>query len=163
MCLYFWVPIRKGPYIFDIPFFNEDVIREIMNNAVLCKGLHKQAFNTPSLIALYGMVRCSSRSSVSVVPAKEGCLKMKAIAALSSWKILALSKYCRGYVGCPWTPSCQYLWSVQVLKGIGDISFFHVYQTVRELHDSAYHLSAIRTFPIWRGCRSPCLRADDRI
>lgn len=27
------VPIRKGPYIFDIPFFNEDVIREIVNNA----------------------------------------------------------------------------------------------------------------------------------
>ena len=27
------VPIRKGPYIFDIPFFNEAVIREIVNNA----------------------------------------------------------------------------------------------------------------------------------
>lgn len=27
------VPIRKGPYIFDIPFFNEEVIREIVNNA----------------------------------------------------------------------------------------------------------------------------------
>lgn len=27
------VPVRKGPYIFDIPFFNEDVIREIVNNA----------------------------------------------------------------------------------------------------------------------------------
>lgn len=28
------VPIRKGPYIFNIPFFNEEVIREIVNNAV---------------------------------------------------------------------------------------------------------------------------------
>jgi len=27
------VPVREGAYIFDIPFFNEDVIREIMNNA----------------------------------------------------------------------------------------------------------------------------------
>ena len=27
------VPIRKGPYIFDIPFFNVAVIREIVNNA----------------------------------------------------------------------------------------------------------------------------------
>ena len=41
-------------------------------------------FNTPSLIALYGMVKCSSRSNVSVVPDKERCLKIKAIAALSS-------------------------------------------------------------------------------
>lgn len=27
------VPAREGAYIFDIPFFNEDVIREIVNNA----------------------------------------------------------------------------------------------------------------------------------
>lgn len=27
------IPVRKGPYIFDIPFFNENVIREIVNNA----------------------------------------------------------------------------------------------------------------------------------
>lgn len=27
------VPVRDGAYIFDIPFFNEDVIREIINNA----------------------------------------------------------------------------------------------------------------------------------
>lgn len=27
------IPVRKGPYIFDIPFFNEDVIREVVNNA----------------------------------------------------------------------------------------------------------------------------------
>lgn len=27
------VPVRKGPYILDIPFFNEEVIREIVNNA----------------------------------------------------------------------------------------------------------------------------------
>lgn len=27
------VPVRKGPYIYDIPFFNEIVIREIVNNA----------------------------------------------------------------------------------------------------------------------------------
>ena len=26
-------PVREGSYIFDIPFFNEDVIREIVNNA----------------------------------------------------------------------------------------------------------------------------------
>ncbi len=27
------VPVRDGAYIFDIPFFNEDVIREVVNNA----------------------------------------------------------------------------------------------------------------------------------
>ena len=27
------VPVREGSYIFDIPFFNEEVIREIVNNA----------------------------------------------------------------------------------------------------------------------------------
>lgn len=27
-------PVREGPYIFDIPFFNEDVIREALNNAI---------------------------------------------------------------------------------------------------------------------------------
>jgi len=27
------IPVREGSYIFDIPFFNEDVIREIVNNA----------------------------------------------------------------------------------------------------------------------------------
>lgn len=26
-------PVREGPYIFDIPYFNEDVVREIVNNA----------------------------------------------------------------------------------------------------------------------------------
>lgn len=28
-----FVPLRDGAYIFDIPFFNEDVIREVINNA----------------------------------------------------------------------------------------------------------------------------------
>ena len=28
-----YIPVREGSYIFDIPFFNEDVIREIVNNA----------------------------------------------------------------------------------------------------------------------------------
>lgn len=27
------LPVREGPYIFDIPYFNEDVVREIVNNA----------------------------------------------------------------------------------------------------------------------------------
>lgn len=29
------VPVREGAYIFDIPFFNEDVIREALNNAIV--------------------------------------------------------------------------------------------------------------------------------
>ena len=45
-------------------------------------------FTTPSLIALYGMVKCSSRSKVSVVPDKERCLNINAIATLSNWKKL---------------------------------------------------------------------------
>ena len=28
-----YIPVREGSYIFDIPFFNEEVIREIVNNA----------------------------------------------------------------------------------------------------------------------------------
>ena len=28
------VPVQEGPYIFDIPFFNQEVIREAVNNAV---------------------------------------------------------------------------------------------------------------------------------
>ncbi|MHA8066721.1 ATP-binding protein [Aquirufa sp. ROCK2-A2] len=28
------IPIQEGPYIFDIPFFNQEVIREAINNAV---------------------------------------------------------------------------------------------------------------------------------
>jgi len=28
-----YIPVREGAYIFDIPFFNEEVIREIVNNA----------------------------------------------------------------------------------------------------------------------------------
>lgn len=27
-------PVREGPFIFDVPFFNEDVIREAVNNAI---------------------------------------------------------------------------------------------------------------------------------
>ena len=27
-------PVREGPYIFDVPYFNEDVVREAVNNAI---------------------------------------------------------------------------------------------------------------------------------
>ena len=27
-------PVREGPYVFDVPYFNEDVIREAVNNAI---------------------------------------------------------------------------------------------------------------------------------
>ena len=35
------MPIREGAYIFDIPFFNEDVIREIVNNAFAHRDYRK--------------------------------------------------------------------------------------------------------------------------
>ena len=35
------VPIREESYIFDIPFFNEDVIRELVNNAFAHRDYRK--------------------------------------------------------------------------------------------------------------------------
>jgi len=37
------MPIRNGAYIFDIPFFNEDVIREIVNNAFAHRDYRKNS------------------------------------------------------------------------------------------------------------------------
>lgn len=34
------VPIQEGPYIFDIPFFNEEVIRESIHNAITHRNYH---------------------------------------------------------------------------------------------------------------------------
>ncbi len=44
------IPIREGAYIFDIPFFNEDVIREIVNNAFAHRDYR---FNSEIVIKLY--------------------------------------------------------------------------------------------------------------
>lgn len=44
------VPVREGAYIFDIPFFNEDVIREIVNNAFAHRDYR---INSEILIKLY--------------------------------------------------------------------------------------------------------------
>lgn len=44
------VPIREDAYIFDIPFFNEDVIREIVNNAFAHRDYR---INSEILIKLY--------------------------------------------------------------------------------------------------------------
>lgn len=44
------VPVREGAYIFDIPFFNEDVIREIINNAFAHRDYR---FNSEIVIKLY--------------------------------------------------------------------------------------------------------------
>ncbi len=35
------VPVQQGPYIFDIPFFNKEVIREAINNAVAHRDYRK--------------------------------------------------------------------------------------------------------------------------
>lgn len=35
------VPVQKGPFIFDIPFFNKEVIREAINNAVAHRDYRK--------------------------------------------------------------------------------------------------------------------------
>ena len=37
------VPVREGSYIFDIPFFNEDVIRELINNAFAHRDYRKSS------------------------------------------------------------------------------------------------------------------------
>ena len=37
------IPVREGSYIFDIPFFNEDVIREIVNNAFAHRDYRKNS------------------------------------------------------------------------------------------------------------------------
>jgi ATP-dependent DNA helicase RecG len=44
------VPVREGVYIFDIPFFNEDVIREVVNNAFAHRDYR---INSEILIKLY--------------------------------------------------------------------------------------------------------------
>lgn len=44
------VPIRDGAYIFDIPYFNEDVIREIINNAFAHRDYRR---NSEIVIKLY--------------------------------------------------------------------------------------------------------------
>ena len=44
------VPVREGAYIFDIPYFNEDVIREIINNAFAHRD-HRR--NSEIIIKLY--------------------------------------------------------------------------------------------------------------
>lgn len=36
--------VSEGPYIYDVLSFNEEVIREAILNAVLCKPLHKRAY-----------------------------------------------------------------------------------------------------------------------
>ncbi|WP_324675053.1 ATP-binding protein [Hymenobacter sp. GOD-10R] len=37
------VPVQKGPYIFDIPHFNKEVIREAVNNAVAHRDYRRQS------------------------------------------------------------------------------------------------------------------------
>lgn len=44
------IPVREGAYIFDIPFFNEDVIREIVNNAFAHRDYR---INSEIVIKLY--------------------------------------------------------------------------------------------------------------
>ena len=44
------VPLRDGAYIFDIPFFNEDVIREVINNAFAHRDYR---INSEIVIKLY--------------------------------------------------------------------------------------------------------------
>lgn len=34
------IPIQEGPYIFDIPYFNKEVIREAINNAIAHRNYH---------------------------------------------------------------------------------------------------------------------------
>jgi len=34
------IPVQEGPYLFDIPFFNEQVIREVVNNAFAHRDYH---------------------------------------------------------------------------------------------------------------------------
>ncbi len=44
------VPVQQGPYIFDIPFFNQEVIREAINNAVAHRDYRR---SSEVLIKLY--------------------------------------------------------------------------------------------------------------
>ena len=37
------IPVREGPYVFDIPVFNEDVIREAVNNAIAHRDYRRQS------------------------------------------------------------------------------------------------------------------------
>lgn len=37
------VPVQQGPYIFDIPFFNKEVIREAVNNAIAHRDYSKSS------------------------------------------------------------------------------------------------------------------------
>ncbi len=37
------VPVQQGPYIFDIPFFNKEVIREVINNAIAHRDYRKNS------------------------------------------------------------------------------------------------------------------------
>lgn len=37
------VPVQQGPFIFDIPFFNQEVIREALNNAVAHRDYRKSS------------------------------------------------------------------------------------------------------------------------
>ena len=36
-------PVKEGPYIFDIPYFNEEVIREAVNNAIAHRDYRKES------------------------------------------------------------------------------------------------------------------------
>lgn len=44
------IPVRDGAYIFDIPYFNEDVIREVINNAFAHRDYRR---NSEIVIKLY--------------------------------------------------------------------------------------------------------------
>ncbi len=44
------VPVREGAYIYDIPFFNEDVIREVVNNAFAHRDYRR---NSEIVVKLY--------------------------------------------------------------------------------------------------------------
>jgi ATP-dependent DNA helicase RecG len=37
------IPVQQGPYIFDIPFFNKEVIREAINNAIAHRDYRKSS------------------------------------------------------------------------------------------------------------------------
>ena len=43
-------PVKEGPYIFNVPYFNEDVIREAINNAVAHRDYRRQS---ETVIKLY--------------------------------------------------------------------------------------------------------------
>lgn len=37
------IPVKEGPYIFDVPYFNEDVIRESINNAIVHRDYRRSS------------------------------------------------------------------------------------------------------------------------